>query len=361
MRSEVKTQGTWWQRFFIRLFTIFFAILIYWLLGFLVEDIQSIPGPEFSSVEKNYVDNSIVEKQKELKKQIGDLTVQIQGLNEKQKNLEDSSKNLQQTMSQLLELQKLAVQKGGSVSETDQTNYTSSLNLFLENQKSYQELSQSISEKIGKKLDLTNEKQQLDEEISNKRKPALKEYERLEEKHQLNLAIYQLAILLPILFLAIVLLTKMKKSIYFPLVGAFAGATLLEVLMVIYDYFPSKYFKYFFILALILSVAYLLIRFIRNAAFPKVQWLAQKYREGYERFLCPNCEYPIRMGPRRYLFWTRRTVNKIIVPSEGSEPEETYTCPSCGFCLFETCPSCQKVRHSLMPNCTHCGTQKEIE
>ena len=82
------------------------------------------------------------------------------------------------------------------------------------------------------------------------------------------------------------------------------------------------------ILSLLLAVAGLLTYFIRTIAYPKMQWLVKQYREAYERFLCPVCEYPIRTGPRRFLFWTRRTVNKIVVPMERGDQEEVYTCPS---------------------------------
>jgi len=127
-----------------------------------------------------------------------------------------------------------------------------------------------------------------------------------------------------------------------------------------HEYFPTEYFKYILIVALLLAVARVLIYFIRTIAFPKRQWLVTQYREAYERFLCPICEYPIRTGPRRFLFWTRRTVKKLAVRGDHSE-EEAYTCPSCGSGLFEACPSCGKIRHTLLPHCSHCGSEKGIE
>lgn len=110
-----------------------------------------------------------------------------------------------------------------------------------------------------------------------------------------------------------------------------------------------------------LVVARLLIHFIRSIAFPKAESLVKQYREAYERFLCPVCEYPIRIGPRRFLFWARRTVNRNIVPTDKGEQEEPYTCPSCGSTLFEECTSCHKIRHVLLPNCVHCGNEKAIQ
>lgn len=129
----------------------------------------------------------------------------------------------------------------------------------------------------------------------------------------------------------------------------------------VHEYFLSRYIKYVLIGGLLIVVVRLLVYFIRTIAFPKTQWLVKQYREAYERFLCPVCEYPIRIGPRRFLFWTRQTVNKVPVPAgDGGGEEESYSCPSCGSTLFEECSVCNNIRHGLLPHCRHCGAEKEI-
>jgi predicted RNA-binding Zn-ribbon protein involved in translation (DUF1610 family) len=142
---------------------------------------------------------------------------------------------------------------------------------------------------------------------------------------------------------------------------AFAGATLLKVGLVIHEYFPYGFSKYVLTIALLLVVGRVLVYLIRTIAFPKLSGLLKQYREAYERFLCPVCEYPIRIGPRRFLYWTRRTVNKLVVPSEAEGKEECYTCPACGSQLFEECASCHRIRHALLPHCAHCGAEKVFQ
>ena len=213
------------------------------------------------------------------------------------------------------------------------------------------------------KQELVRAKDLTEQEINKQRQPARNEYNALSRKHRQNLAFLQLAILLPILLAAVIVIIRKRSSIYFPLFLAFGAATLIKVFLVVHAYFPSKYFKYILIGGLLLVVARLLIYFIRSIAFPKTEWLVRQYREAYERFLCPVCEYPIRIGPRRFLFWTRRTVNKVVIPTERADrpdQEEKYTCPSCGSELFEECSSCHKIRHSMLPHCSHCGAGKEI-
>ena len=360
MKSEVTSKGTWIHRFAIRLFTLALAVLVYWVLGFFVGDIRSIRGPDYGVIEMRHLDRNLVEKRENLEKQIAELTRQIANQTEKQRIVGDSSRNLQQTISQLIELQKLGLQKSIAFSATEQANFTGSLNLFLDNQRKYQELSQTVSDMLDRKQGLVRDKELAELELERQRKPARAEFNALSEKHRLKLAFLQLAILLPILVLASVAVIKKRSSIYFPLFLAFGAATLIKVALVVHEYFPSKYFKYILIGGLLLVVTRLLIYFIRTIAFPKAQWLVKQYREAYERFLCPVCEYPIRIGPRRFLFWTRRTVNKTVVPTERGEQEELYTCPSCGNGLFEECPSCHKIRHAMLPHCSHCGAEKEI-
>lgn len=360
MKADAKSNGTWFHRFAIRLFTLVLAVLIFWVLGFFVDDIRSIRGPDYATIEKKHLDKDLVAKRHSLEKHVADLTRQIANQTEKQRVVGDSSRNLQQTINQLIELQKLGLQKSIVFSETEQANFTGSLNLFLDTQRKYQELSQTVSDMLERKQGIVREKEQAEQEIDGQRQPARDEFNRLSEKHRLKLAFLQLAILLPILLVAAVVIIKQRSSIYFPLFLAFGAATLIKVALVVHKYFPSKYFKYILIGSLLIAVARLLIYFIRAIAFPKTQWLVKQYREAYERFLCPVCEYPIRIGPRRFLFWTRRTVNKIVVPGDCRDQEETYSCPSCGSNLFEECPTCHKVRHAMLPNCSHCGAEKAI-
>jgi len=361
MNTETKSKGTWIHRFAIRLFTLVLAVLVFWVLGFFVDDIRSIRGPDYAAIEQKHLDKDLAAKRLALEKQIADLSRQIENQTEKQRVVGDSSRNLQQTINQLLEHQKLGAQKGIASSETEQANITSSLNLFLDNQRKYQELSQAVSDMLERKQGLVQEREQAEQELDEQRRPAMEEFSALGEKHRLKLAFLQLAILLPILAAAAGVIIKKRSSVYFPLFLAFGAATLIKVTLVVHEYFPSKYFKYILIGGLLVVVVRLLIHFIRTIAFPKTTWLVKQYREAYERFLCPVCEYPIRIGPRRYLFWTRRTVNKIVVPGDHGLQEEPYTCPSCGSPLFEECPSCHKVRHAMLPNCSHCGAEKEIQ
>jgi len=358
--KENTTRGTWGVRILIRLFTVILAVLVYWLLGFLVEDIESIKGPDYDQIESKYVDQAQIEKKANLEKQITDLEREISDKSEQQRLVSDSSQNLQRTVNQLLELQKLSIQKEVPLSESEKDNLSTSLTHFLESQKTYQSLNQNMADLTSRKLQLQEDKRQIDESLTTQREPAQKEFEKLSDLHRLKLAFYQLLILVPLLLVAGFLLIRKRGSIYFPLFYAFGGATLVKVGFVIHEYFPSRYFKYILIVGLLGVVGRLLVYFIRIIAFPKIDWLLRQYREAYELFLCPICEYPIRTGPRKFLYWTRRTVQKVLPREDSSAKEEPYSCPSCGTLLFEKCSSCSNIRHSMLAHCEHCGAKKEI-
>ena len=360
MNTKQKPKGPWINRFVTRLFAVVLAVLIFWFLGFLVDDIKAIRGPQYNDIEKRHVDQSLVERKGSLETQIADLNRKVGNRTEERRVVGDSSQSFQQTMNQLIELQKLSIQENIALSESQHETLGTSLNHFLASQEKYQELNKGISELMADKRGLEDEKRDTINRIKEQRKPAREEYNRLNETHRLKLAGLQLVILLPLLVLGAILIITRRGSIYFPLFLAFGGATLVKVSLVMHEYFPTRYFKYIVITVLLLAVARVLIYFIRTVAFPKAQWLTRQYREAYERFLCPVCEYPIRIGPRRFLYWTRRTVNKIVLQKEQVDEEETYTCPSCGTALFEQCSSCQNVRHSMLPHCRHCGAEKEI-
>jgi predicted RNA-binding Zn-ribbon protein involved in translation (DUF1610 family) len=360
MKTAGNSKGTGLHRLAIRLFTLLLGVLIYWLLQFLVQDIRTIPGPDFAALEQQYLDQQQVARLADHDQELADLTRVIENQQQKQRVVGDSSRNLQETMAQLLELQRLSLQKNLALSETDQANFSNTLNLFLENQRRYQELSQLEAETLDRRQRLAEERENLQRELDRQREPAREEFQRQRDRHRFRLACLQLAILLPLLALAAILLVRRRASIYFPLILAFGCAALVKVALVMHEYFPTRYFKYVLIGAMLIAVGGLLVHFIRTIAFPKSAWLRKQYREAYERFLCPVCDYPIRSGPRRFLFWTRRTAHKVQIPAERGVQEELYTCPDCGTVLFEECPACHKVRHSLLAHCLHCGSQKPL-
>ena len=64
--SNARNRGSWTLQWLIYLFTGLLGILTYWLLGFVVSDIGSIPGPDYAALEHQELDSGLVEKSAEL-------------------------------------------------------------------------------------------------------------------------------------------------------------------------------------------------------------------------------------------------------------------------------------------------------
>ncbi len=108
------------------------------MLGFFVQDIESIKGPQYDEIEKSHVDQELVSTHKKLESNIAGVDRSIANKRDEMKIVSDSSRNLQKTINQLIELQKLTVQKSVSLPEKEQATLSGSMYHFLETQKHYQ-------------------------------------------------------------------------------------------------------------------------------------------------------------------------------------------------------------------------------
>jgi hypothetical protein len=233
--------------------------------------------------------------------------------------------------------------------------------LFLTNQARYQEMNDQIAALSEQLNDLEARQRGLQQKIDARQPAVQQEYSRQQSRHQLRLAGLKLAVLVPLLALAVWLFLKKRTGLYAPLIHGFGLALLVRVLWVMHEHFPRRYFKYILILVALALVGGILVYLLRVLAFPRLDWLLKQYREAYEHFLCPVCGYPIRRGALRYLFWTRRSLKRLAVPiSAGALPDEPYVCPVCSTRLFEPCERCKAIRHSLLPACDHCGAEKDL-
>lgn len=350
------------HRFLVHLFTVVLTVLVYWLLGFIVDDIGTAPGPQYSEVEAKLLDQTLVNTSRDLQGKIGDINRQIRDQKGRQEILADSTANSQKTMNQLLEIQKLALQKDITPGPDELKSLENSKQLFLDNQKQYQLLNEEITRLNNQLQDLEEERRAVERQLDEGREPVRRKWESEVRAHDLKMAVLKLAALAPLMLVAAWLFLKKRAGLYAPLVYAFGIALLVKVAEVMHEYFPTRYFKYVLILACLAAVVRILVYLLKMIAFPKKDWLLKQYREAYEAFFCPICDYPIRRGPLKYMFWSRRSIRKMhIPPVANNEADEPYTCPMCATKLFEECPSCHAVRHSLLPACEKCGAEKPLQ
>jgi len=361
MSATHSPKGPWTHRWLVFFFTLLFGLLIFWLLGFFMRDLGTWPGPNYAEVRDRLSDPALTREAETIQRELDEVQRAIASREQRQKVLRDSTGNSERTMNQLLELQKLTLQKGLTPAPEESAALAESQRLFLINQTKYQEMNDQIAALNDQSLDLQNRQRSVQEKLGARHPAIQTEFDQLHARHQFKVAALKLAVLLPLLILGGWWFLRARHSLYAPLVYGFGLALLLKVGLVLHEHFPRRYFKYILIVAAIGLVARVLIYLLRIRAFPKADWLLKQYREAYEHFICPVCSHPIRRGPLQHLFWTRGSLKKIQIPAPAPDASDPpYTCPVCATVLFELCPACQHTRHALLPACAHCGATKPI-
>jgi hypothetical protein len=345
-------------RFFVILLNIIFGLLIYWLLGFLMDDISQQPGPSLSDIQKKYQNPTWVNEKKTYTKQLTTLSSTIDQQQQQQGILATSINSYRDTMNQLLDLQKASIQKGMVFSPESQKNLQNVTNLYLNYQKQFQELNNSITQANLNVQQLQNKIKELDEQLSKQNEAADKEFEAEWVKHNWAMAGLQLIVLIPLLLITVYLLKTYGKSVYRPMILAAGIAIFFKIAIVMHDYFPSNLFKYLLILALIYVIAQVLISKLRMISAPNPPWLEGQYREAYQKNQCPVCEFSIKPGISKFFSSEEKNYTPLSDHSYLDQVDN-YTCPSCGKLLFEQCTQCSHLRYSLLGYCDFCGVKKE--
>ena len=352
-------RGTWWQRTLISAFSITLTLLFYWLLGFVLQDIGRITGPDWNSLQAERLDPTYLDTQKRTNEEIADVKRQIENEERRQRLLRDSTASSQKTLSQLLDLQRMSMEQESALPAEQQQALAESQRLFLDNQKKDQDLSESLAGLYERQAELNNQQRQNSVKFEQALQPLRTDFDQLERQHRLKVAAIKIGVLTPLLLLGGYLFGRFRNSAYAPMVYAFDLAVLAKTFVVMHEYFPSEYFRYILILSSLAVIGWLLARLLSLVARPSRDARLKQFREAYESFLCPICQYPIRRGPLKFMSWTPRSLRRASKPLAGVS-DEPYTCPSCATPLHEKCPSCGATRHALLPACEHCGAAKEV-
>jgi len=359
MSKSKKLKGTWVQQIAVIFLGILLGVLLFWLLGFITKDIDTLRGPDFSKVQSKYVGSDLVDKQKSLNEELGRLRENKRNKQEQQSILKDSTNSLQNTINQLLSIQKQNIERGRDLSEQQQQTLSESQAMFLENQRQYQTLSTQIAELTSRQRQLERDSASVSGEIKSQQSLARVEYNKLMSKHRWKLAALKLAVMIPIFLISAWFFIRKRSGTYWPIVYAAFIAVFLRISLIVHEYFPRKYFKYIALLVIIAIVLKLLVYLIKRIISPKKDWLLKQYQEAYDKNVCPICSKPVRIGPLRYSTGGKRR-GFVLLAGQGGQAakQELYTCPSCGTELYEKCDKCSDIRHSLLPFCEHCGNEK---
>ncbi len=355
-----KRKGSFGYRFLITTLNILLAVLFYWLLGFVLDDISDQPGPDWTTIQTSYQDKALVAQNKSLNEQLLNLNRTIDSLKQQQSLTQSSISSYRDTMNQLLSLQKSSVQKGVNISADAQQNLTKVTQEYLDNQQRYQKLNTTLADKYNAAQDIQSQINSNNTKLDAQSTEANKEYQKQMARYNLKIAALQLCFLLPLLVLVTYLYRRFRQTIYVSMFIAVGIATLIEIALVMHEHFPSRYFKYILILALIFLVIWALKAMLRMIVKPQSKWLQKQNRDAYQKMLCAICQYPITPGLLKLTLPVRKQKEMQLANLDYLTKIDDYICPSCGEKLFEKCEQCHEIRHSLLSFCDHCGFEKKI-
>lgn len=358
-----KVKGLFLQRLFLWSMVAFLGLLFYWLFGFAMHDLYKIPGPDYAQVENEVVDQDLLMKERDLQTRIKDGTSRISKLQRRKELLKDSITNLQQTINQLRDMTSQESDRDRSWGEVfDRETVNESLAAFLKNQRQYQDLNEQIAEARNRLDDLEDRLDAVQGQLKTQKDKARQEYRQRQHDHRMMISLFQLVFALIVFAASVIVASRRRKHMYSKILAALAAASFVRMVQVAHRFFPAFYFKYLALFALIVASVCLVVYLVRQIAQPRKDLVMKKFKEGYERFVCPVCEFPMRFGPIRFGTFKRGRTFTGVAPSMGEcFVEEAYTCPSCGTSLFEECASCGQIRHSLLEYCNHCGTEVDVQ
>lgn len=316
---ETEPHGTWWQRLLIAVFSLAMTLLFFWALGFILQDIGRLPGPDWNRFTGDRLDPVMAATTARLQEDQATIKRRIDNEERRRQVLRDSTATSQKTLGQLLELQRMSLEQQSSLPEEQQKALADSQRMFLANQQRDQDLTESISELQERQATLAEDLRQHLERVEAAQAPVREEYQRLQAGHRLRLAAIKIAVLAPLLVLAGLLFARLRNSPYAPIVYALGAAVLVRAFFVMHEYFPAEYFRYILIATALAVIGWILARLLRMVARPGGLARQKQIREAYETFVCPGCRFPIRRGPLRFMAWTPRSLRRVSRPLVGTD------------------------------------------
>ncbi len=350
-----------WHRWAMWFFALLLTVLFVWFGRFVLRDIDRIPRPNLSELQKEAIGKELSNEQARLQDEIEDLDRAIQAKQEQRASLKASTDESQTTMNQLMDIQSKSVEKNIAISDEERAYFAESQKIFLANQRQLQSIISQLQELRSQKRRKEYEREAVNERIDERKMAARETYNAAMKRRGRRILVLKLAFVLPLVVVGTWLFIKKRTTKAAYIIYAFDGAVLWLLITVIHEHFAFKYAKYIFLVAAIAVVVAILLYLIRAMVKPSRQWLLKRYEEAYRDGKCPVCQYPIQQGKLRYLLPAKRAFRRAApVPVYEQAEPEPYTCPVCGARVFATCGQCGKIRHSLLEFCVHCSDRQAV-
>ena len=182
--SREQRQGPISHKIMIYLFAAILTLLLIWAIGYILSDIGHIEGPSWKEVEAEAIGSQLLNRRQKLKDDEAGIVVRIDNEKENQRILKTGMDSSKETMDQLLELHRLALEKNVKPTLGQQDALAESQTLYLANQKQFQQANDQITVLTGQQRQLQRKIDEVTEKIDILSNEARQKFETLMRGHR---------------------------------------------------------------------------------------------------------------------------------------------------------------------------------
>lgn len=357
--SRVSPPTTWASRLGALALSGTLTFLWVWLLFFLLSDVGRHQSVRYSSFYDAGMPPELLAEVAALEEEVTSQELKAGRQEQLQQDLKRGMEQSAEVMQQMMDLQRLALEKGSTPSQAERDVLAEAQGTFIASQEQYRAANTEIQGANATLFELRQRGAELQVRVEGAEEPIRKSYEVARREGAFREASLRLLLLIPLLILSATVLWKRWRGAWRPIYMSVFLAVFWTVGLEMFQRFPAEYFKYIAILTAIGITLSFLAWVIRKATSPSPTLVLARNRAAYMGNTCPICAFqlsrtPIQAGPLA----KRRSRDR----REGSGPgmpddRVDFSCPSCGTGLFESCAQCASPRHSLLPFCEGCGAE----
>ena len=347
------------SRFGAFLLATILTFLWIWLIGFLLDDVGRMRPVNYSEYYEAGVPTELVEQLEEVDREVQALERKIGRQGQIQRDLQRDMETSGEVMRQMMDLQRLALEKGNAPSEGEREALGTAQETFLTSQVQYRAANQEIQSANATLFGLQDRRAGLQSRLAAAEAPIRKAYEAKVRTRLLVEACVRLGILIPLFLAAAAIVRKRWRHPWRPIYISFLVATFWTLGYEMFEQFPAEYFKYIAIVTAIAITLAFLAWIIRKATSPSPSLVLARNRAAYMEGVCPVCAFKLSRTPIQAGEPSKGRGRAPRQPAGPLPPEgrSDFSCPSCGTGLFEACGECTGPRHSLLPYCEGCGAE----
>lgn len=330
-----------------------------WLLGFLLDDVGRVRPVSYQELFEAGMPAELLEEVAETDLEVRTLERKISRQEQIQRDLQRDMETSGEVMRQMMDLQRLALEKGNAPSEAERDALATAQETFLSSQAQYREANEEIQSANATLFALQGRRSALVSRKDAAEAPIRKAYQAKVRTRALIEACVRLGILIPLFLVAAATVRKRWRHPWRPIYLSVLVATFWTLGYEMFEQFPAEYFKYIAIVTAIAITLAFLSWIIRKATSPSPSLVLARNRAAYMESVCPVCAFKLSRTPIQAAPSTKRRGRVPHEPVGPLAPEGRvdFSCPSCGTGLFEACGECSGPRHSLLPFCEGCGAE----